>query len=393
MPNPNKKIDCSVIYDTYAVLYSCPPFECAKEIAGGKFVSPEYTMMLINNMEKTQNKFDVSGKNGEYIVYPGSTSNLTQKHLANTEAQKKLFDEHSKILVNELDELAGSENLKDYPALKGYIEYRNKFVKAAIEGTDRWAVMAEMPGGYTLKASPDWTDKKQGHEKTAKQFEEMFVGMKYDKLFALTDEYVDLELKMRNKVLTPDELDECKAKRIDQNNRMIGIYEHQKSPESKEKYWEFFQKYDDTIAGKRGVDKEINQLTQQNQALENGWDVSRLHLFLKMKDIAAHCKKAEGAFEYFDDPALKKVKEYSKKIADLDPVDRKFESMEAFDEYMTKYHLAMTDLVNEASKPEVHAALYNVNKVLLMKRDRGVSRCSKRLLRPPSKLVIYVTTG
>ena len=82
-----------------------------------------------------------------------------------------------------------------------------------------------------------------------------------------------------------------------------------------------------------------------------------------------------------------------KKIADLDPVDRKFESMEAFDEYMTKYHLAMTDLVNEASKPEVHAALYNVNKVLLMKRDRGVSRCSKRLLRPPSKLVIYVTTG
>ena len=34
--------------------------------------------------------------------------------------------------------------------------------------------------------------------------------------------------------------------------------------------------------------------------------------------------------------------------------------MEDFDKYMTKFHLAFTDLVNESSKPEVNAALYQV---------------------------------
>ena len=91
---------------------------------------------------------------------------MREKCLANSEEQKNLYKKHSKILVNELDELAASENLKDYPALKGYIEYRNKFVKAAIEGTDRWAVMAEMPGGYSLKASADWTQEKKATKRT-----------------------------------------------------------------------------------------------------------------------------------------------------------------------------------------------------------------------------------
>ena len=204
-------------------------------------------------------------------MYPGTTSSRTpQKHLANTTAQEKLFKEHSKILIDELDEISASEGLKNYPAIKSFVDYRNKFLKAAAEGTDRWAVMAEMPGGYSLKASVDWTQEKEGHKKNAEQFEDMFAGMKYDKLFAIADEYIDLELKMRNKVLTPEQRDEFKAKRIDQNNRMIEIYEHQRSADSREKYWEFFQNYDDTIGGTRGVHKEIEQLEAQNKALENG---------------------------------------------------------------------------------------------------------------------------
>lgn len=40
MPNPKKKIDCTVLYDTYTLLLSCPPAEFAEKIAGGKFTSP-----------------------------------------------------------------------------------------------------------------------------------------------------------------------------------------------------------------------------------------------------------------------------------------------------------------------------------------------------------------
>ena len=295
MPNPKKKIDCYVIADTYSLLHSSPPFELAREVAGGKFATQEYVMTIGENLGKTHNKFDNSGEYGEYIVYPGaSNSYMHEKCLANSENQKNLYKKHSEFLVNELDELAANENLKDYPALKGFIEFHNKFLKAAIEGNDRLAVLAETPGGYSLKASPDWTNIKKGHEKNAKQFNDMFIGMKYDKLFAITDEYIDLELEMRNKVLTPEKLKECKDKRIDQNNRMIKIYEHQKAPESKEKYWEFFQNYDDTIGGPRGVSETIRQLKSHNQALENGWDVSRLYMFSHMEGDCHGLQKGTG---------------------------------------------------------------------------------------------------
>lgn len=184
--------------------------------------------------------------------------------------------------------------------------------------------------------------------------------MKYDKLFAIADEYIDLELEMRDKVLTPEQRDEFKAKRIDQNNRMIEIYEHQRTPESKEKYWEFFQNYDDTIGGIRGVHKEIEQLQAQNKALENGWDVSRLYMFLNIQEYTTLCKQVHETLEHFDDPNLIKAKAYTKKVSDLNPTDRKFKSIEEFDKYMTAFHLAFTDLVNEASKPEVNAALNTV---------------------------------
>lgn len=362
MPNPKKKIDCTVLYDTYTLLLSCPPAEFAEKIAGGKFTSPEYMTTTTKGLIETgKENFDSYGKYGEYITYPGFTSvQWTSKCLANTERQQKTFENHSKYLMGELDDLTGNEKLNKYPATKGYLEYRKKFLKSAMDGIDRAAVLAETPGGYALRSFPDWTESKKGHEKNADQFEDMLTGMKYDKLFAVTDEYIDLELEMRNKVLTPEKLKECKDKRIDQNNRMVEIYEHQKSPKSKEKYWDFFNNYDDTIASSRGVQRDINALKEQNKALENGWDVSRLYLFLKMKNIATECKKAQETFDYFNEPFLKETKGYAKKVADLDPTDRKFESMEDFDKYMTKFHLAYTDLINKVSKPEVHDALVNV---------------------------------
>lgn len=167
MPNPKKRIDCSVVSETYGVLQSCPPLQFARKIAGEKYTSPEHMLKFVNGLEKTHSKFDFSGKNGEYIIYPGSSSSYTlQKHLANTPAQEKLFKEHSKILIDELDEISASEELKNYPAIKSFVDYRNKFLKAAAEGTDRWAVMAEMPGGYSLKASADWTQEKKATKRT-----------------------------------------------------------------------------------------------------------------------------------------------------------------------------------------------------------------------------------
>ena len=362
MPNPNKKIDCEVVNKTYSVMCSCPPLEFAREIVGGKFTSLDYLDKTERVMSNLMNEFDYDGSAGEYIVYPGYTQDYTtRKLLANTETQKKDFEVHSKEILDDLNELTGSEKLNEYPAIKGFAEYRSKFLKAALDGTDRWAVLAEIPGGYGLSASPDWTQKKNGHKKDARQFDDMLTGMQYDKLFAITDEYIDLELKMRNKVLTPEQLKECTAERIDQNNRMIEVYEHQKSPESKEKYSEFFENFDDTIGGDRGVDLVIGQLKLQNQALENGWDVSRLNMFLRMKDIATNCKNAQATFDHFHDPALVKAQGYSKKVADLDPTERTFESVKDFDKYMTQFHLAFTDLINEASKPEVHAAFEKID--------------------------------
>ena len=86
-------------------------------------------------------------------------------------------------------------------------------------------------------------------------------------------------------------------------------------------------------------------------------------MFLNMEEYSRQCKEAEETLKHFDDRKLDKIKQYVKKVAELDPADpeRKFESMEEFDKYMIQYHLAFTDLVNEASKPKVNAALGNVS--------------------------------
>ena len=122
------------------------------------FTSLDYLDKTERGMSELMNEFDYDGSDGEYIVYPGYTQDYTtRKLLANTETQKKDFEVHSKEILDDLNELTGSEKLNEYPAIKGFAEYRSKFLKAALDGTDRWAVLAEIPGGYGLSASPDWT--------------------------------------------------------------------------------------------------------------------------------------------------------------------------------------------------------------------------------------------
>ena len=65
-------------------------------------------------------------------------------------------------------------------------------------------------------------------------------------------------------------------------------------------------------------------------------------------------------------------------MAKLDPTNRNFENMEQFDKYMTEFHLAFTDLINEVSKPEVHEALSNVGSTITLKTFEYNQSMAKR---------------
>ena len=94
--------------------------------------------------------------------------------------------------------------------------------------------------------------------------------------------------------------------------------------ECREKYQDYFQSYNDTIAGKRGVSSHISMLEQRNKALENGWDPARIDDIVPIDKFTKLSKALAEMFEEIKDPRLNRLEALNKTMVSLSPENKKF---------------------------------------------------------------------
>ncbi len=127
--------------------------------------------------------------------------------------------------------------------------------------------------------------------------------------------------------------------------------------ECREKYQDYFQSYNDTIAGKRGVSSHISMLEQRNKALENGWDPARIDDIVPIDKFTKLSKALAEMFEEIKDPRLNRLEALNKTMVSLSPENKKFRNQRDYDLYNLRIANTAKAMLEESKKPEVRQAL------------------------------------
>ena len=127
--------------------------------------------------------------------------------------------------------------------------------------------------------------------------------------------------------------------------------------ECREKYQDYFQSYNDTIAGKRGVSSHISMLEQRNKALENGWDPARIDDIVPIDRFTKQSKALAEMFEEIKDPRLNRLEALNKTMVSLSPENKKFRNQRDYDLYNLRIANTAKTMLEESKKPEVRQAL------------------------------------
>ena len=328
---------------------------------------------------------DVNGKYGDYVPQYALTliPKYSQKALANSDEQKQKIAEDMDFLEQKMNAVTGNKEMQALPGIIAHVEVMQDLLKAAREGKDKFSYITRLPGETLIEGSPDFNfDKALDAPKTpkgkAKLMNDIIIDMQYDKIWKEMSARADLMMELDGAILNDKQKAEAKQKLIASNNKLIAAYQSQISPDNEEKYARFFQNYQDTVKGDRGVKPLIAKLEELNQALENGWDPTRIDDYLAMKHMTELCKTSQIALDEKKDKVLSDYSEKNQAFYNLSPAGRHFASQEEFDKYFCDYNKALKDLVEVASDPNVKNALSTLDKEICDERDAYQKYNSKR---------------
>ena len=291
--------------------------------------------------------------------------NGNQGQFANTQEQKEHVHQNIDEINRRIDDLKKNPSISDKPAIQQYYGFQQNLMNNAKNGIDVWRYMTRIPGGERSLTHADFKETSvvypENPEKGAEEYNQMFQEMGYTKAWDNLEKRIQIEHEMDGKLLSADQKKKYAQDIQKSNTEMITTYEGMMRPENEKKFGHLYQNFGGanggTVSGSRGYQSTVRQLHDENAALANGWDVTKLADYHLMKSFSANCDQADAMFEDFADPALGNYAKMTKKVAVLNPEGKKFSSQEDFDRYMTEYQHAMEDMRAEANKPEVQQAI------------------------------------
>ena len=330
-----------------------------KKVVGEEVVSDEMTtnalMIYMNRAHFAGDAAD--NKNSIPNIFstdsaPGSNYKLIADKPELIEEAKQSFQTLDRYFKSISRALEG----KNYPGIASLINIQSEMAHREAQGIHDYQYITSIPGGNFMLGSADWKipPEKNGDPKA---FDDMLIGMKYDKLNEEMLKRVDLKKELKNSTLTPEKRQEYTDKLKASNNAMIEIYEHMRSDECREKYRGYFQKYDDTISGVRGVHIQISELEQRNKALENGWDPARIDDIVPIDNFTKQSKAFGKMFGEIKDPRLNRLEALNKTMISLSPENKKFKNQRDYDLYNLRIANTAKAMLEESKKPEVRQAL------------------------------------
>ena len=316
-----------------------------------------------------------------------SSPNGNQGQFANTPEKVAHVRDNIDELNRRLEGLKGNEVLSDKPGVQQYYGFQQELLTDAKNGIDVWKYLTRIPGGEKSLGHADFKATQKVYPddpaKGAAEYEQMFQEMGYTKVWDNLTERIHMENDMDGKLLSNEQKKEYSQRIQKSNAEMIDVYQGMMTADNERKFGHLYHDFGSanhgTVSGSRGYHSTVTELVEENTALANGWDVTRIADYRMMKSFSEKCVKSDEMFEEFSDPALGNYAKLTKKVAVLNPEGKKFDSQDAFDRYMMEYQQAITDLGAEAKKPEVKQAIQSgietySNKV---KADDSISRKDK----------------
>lgn len=342
-------------------------------------ISQDFTDFAMD-MNKHQKRIENS--NGHMVNPFTEDSDLSLPKDSELDQEMRTYTER---LNKAYKDALSKEKLKEYPGLHRYLEYNGSIVDSALNGVNRYSYLSRLSGDNYSTGNPDWmlvgSKTKQPH--TVKEFDDMLVGMRYPEMWDTLDKRIDLEREMEQKKpyeYSPEEKKAFSEQIKESNQKLISIYEHQMSDESKEKYSDFFRTWDEphgSVAGGRGPRKKIARMKAENEALDRGWDPTRIADFNKIKDYCNEYKLDNETEERYADPKLNDLKGFLKKLDSLDPTKQTFSSQKEFETYSENVYRTLKDITEEIKKPEVSDAIKSVTDRAIEERDAKLAEIAK----------------
>ncbi len=337
--------------------------ESLKRVVGEEVVSDEMTTnALMIFMNRPHFAGGAGNKNSIPNIFAASISTDSNNKVI---ADKPELIEEAKQNFQTLDRYFKSISRaiegKNYPGMSSFINFQSEMAHREAQGMHDYQYLTSIPGGSLMVGSADWKIPPEKNE-DPKAFDDMLIGMKYDKLYEEMLKRVDLKKELKNSTLTPEKRQEYTDKLKASNNAMIDIYEHMRSDECCEKYQGYFQNYNDIIKGVRGVRIQISALEQRNKALENGWDPARIDDIVPIEKFTKQSKKFGKMFEEIKDPRLNELEALNNTMVSLSPENKKFKNQRDYDLYNLRLANTAKAMLEESKKPEVRQALTDVMK-------------------------------
>ena len=250
---------------------------------------------------------------------------------------------------------------KNYPGMSSFINFQSEMAHREARGMHDYQYITSIPGGSLMRGLGDWKLPPEKNQ-DPKAFDDMLIGMKYDKLYEEMLKRVDLKKELKNSTLTPEKRREYADKLKASNNAMIEIYEHMRSDKCREKYQGYFQNYNDTVKGVRGVHNQIADLEKRNKALENGWDPARIDDIVPIEKFTKQSEDFGKMFGEIKDPRLNKLEALNNTMVSLSPENKKFKNQWDYDLYNLRLANTAKAMLEESKKPEVRQALTDAMK-------------------------------
>lgn len=290
---------------------------------------------------------------GEFDPYTASPT-MTFKN----DKQKKQAEDIIDFLDKEYQTIIDNKEIeKDGPVHQFFVHSR-RLLTDAKTGIDRNSYMARLDNLQYIYGNPDWItrNKNTGFVATSQQLNDMLRDMKYPDLWELADERCDLEIEMdtAKEAFTSEQKQDFSERIQKLNEQVIAVYEHQLTPEMKEKYdGKFFTEHTATthsVWGKRGPANCIDRLRKENELLASGWDPTRISEYSRIRRLCENYAREAKALEESGDPAFSTLVERMKKVAELDPAEKNLSGKDQWDTYYDTLSEAITSVIS--AKPD-----------------------------------------
>lgn len=321
-----------------------------------------------NPKEAINNEHGISTGVGSY-PYTTMPSSVNKNTYADPHSYVELnekiraFTDKVKALMNSEK---GQEFQKKHPNAAAFVNYHTKLYDDFCDGTDSYEKLTTIPGAeWYVTNSNDYltTMEKDGQkvERDLEGYENALSTLHFDQITKNFEEQYKTQEKLNDPSITLEEKNALVEEQKKLMNDSLKEYDHLTSPETGEKVKDFFESYKTNLQGKRGAKILKEQTERKLKALEQGWDPAYTQDAEQLEKIAKQCKKNAKYIDEADVPEFAALSQKLKKVADLDPSDRLFNTQAEFVDYYQAYSDALNDLLEESRKPEVQRSLNKAN--------------------------------